>query len=131
MLRPEQYEAIHWLSQPKQSGLTKEEIAEKCGVTRQTLHRWEQNEDFQDELRVKISDNILSRIPEVADAMFNSAVKNGSSNAAKLLFQAAGMLKSTVEYSNKNKEMAPSLDREALKLRLEKLKADDQDQATH
>lgn len=122
MLRPEQYEAIHYLSQPKQAGLTKEEIAEKCGVSRQSLHRWEQSEEFQNELRLKISDNILSRIPEVADAMFESAVKNKSSNAAKILFQAAGMLKSQVEYSNRNKEVAPAIDRASLQARIEKLK---------
>lgn len=122
MLRPEQYEAIHYLSQPKQAGLTKEEIAEKCQTTRQSLHRWEQSEEFQNELRLKISDNILSRIPEVADAMFESAVKNKSSNAAKILFQAAGMLKSQVEYSNRNKEMQPDIDRAALQARIEKLK---------
>jgi transcriptional regulator with XRE-family HTH domain len=132
MLRPEQYEALHWLSQVRHGGLTKEEIAEKCGVSRMTLHRWEQTEEFQSELRVKISDNILSRLPEVAEAMFESAIKNKSSNAAKLLFSAAGMLKSQIEYSNRNKEMAPTIDRESLKARLEQFKASDQnDQATH
>lgn len=122
MLRPEQYEAIHYLSQPKQAGLTKEEIAEKCGVSRQSLHRWEQSDVFQQELRAKISDNILSKLPEVADAMFESAVKNKSANAAKLLFAAAGMLKSQVEYSNRNKEVAPAIDRASLQARIEKLK---------
>lgn len=124
MLRPEQYEAIHYLSQPKQAGLTKEEIAEKCGVSRMTLHRWESLPEFQDELRAKISDNILSKLPEVADAMFESAVKNKSANAAKLLFAAAGMLKSQVEYSNRNrnKEAPPEIDRASLQARIEKLK---------
>lgn len=125
MLRAEQYLAIHYLSQPKQGGLTKEEIAEQCGVSRQSLHRWEGNPEFQEELRVKISDNILSRIPEVADAMFESAVKNKSSNAAKLLFQAAGMLKSQIEYSNRSKEIEPGINRDALKLRLEQLRANE------
>lgn len=126
MLKAEQYEAIHYLAQPKQAGLTKEEIAQKCGVSRMTLHRWEALPEFQDELRLKLSDNILSRLPEVAEAMIESAVKNKSANAAKILFQAAGMLKSQVEYSNRNKEMAPSIDRESLKARLEQIKSQQQ-----
>jgi len=125
MLRPEQQLAIHYLAQPKQGGLTKEEIAKECGVSRQSLHNWEQSEDFQNELRSKIGENILSRIPEVAEAMIESAVKNKSSNAAKILFQSAGLFKSQVEYTNKNKEVAPVIDRNALKLRLEKLKAEE------
>lgn len=120
MLKPEQYIAIEYLAQPGHGGLTQEEIAQKCGVSRMTLYKWRKDPKFQDELRRQIAVNTMNRLPEVIDAMVDSAIKHKSSNAAKLIMQACGMLKdhSVVEVREEKK-----IKTEELKAEIERFKA--------
>jgi transposase-like protein len=103
MLKPEQLEAIKYLAQPKNGGLTLDEVADKVGVSRQTLYRWRQELEFQDEIKREIGRNTMSRIPEVLEAMMKSAIQNGSSNAAKLILQSVGMLTDKLEVDDRTK----------------------------
>lgn len=110
MLKPEQYITIQYLAQPRNGGLTQEEIAEKCGVSRQTLYKWRQSEEFQNELRKEIRRNAMDKLPEVIDAMVESAVKLKSAAAAKLILQATGMLVEKIEIEKKDEKRLPDLE---------------------
>ncbi len=92
MLKPEQYIAISYFAQVKNGGLTYEQIAEICGVTPSTLWRWKQNEEFREELRRQIKKYALDRMPEVIDALLETAIKRKSIAAAELLMEATGMV---------------------------------------
>ncbi|MGW8423993.1 hypothetical protein ACWGJQ_00630 [Peribacillus simplex] len=50
-LKPEKYAAIKLLVQPKNEGLTFDEVADSVAVTRQRLYRWCQNINFNDEIK--------------------------------------------------------------------------------
>lgn len=119
MLKPEQYKAIEYLAQVKHGGLTQDEIAEECGVARQTLYRWRKDPQFQVELRVQIANNTMNRLPEVMDAMVESAIKLKSAAAAKLIMQACDMLTDRVEVVSPNKE---TLDIDGMRAEIERFK---------
>ncbi|MFB6362489.1 phBC6A51 family helix-turn-helix protein [Paenibacillus elgii] len=123
MLKPEQYTAIEWLSQIKHGGKTKEEIAQLCGVSRQTLHRWERDDEFQDELRKEIARGAMNRLPEVINAMVDSAITLKSAAAAKLIFQSCSMLVDEVRIEETRRKSTEPTDIEALKAKLEAFKA--------
>lgn len=118
MLKPEHYVAIEYLSQVRNGGLTQDEIAEKCGVSRQTLHRWRQSDVFQAELRKQIARNTMDRLPEVMNAMVDSAISLKSAAAAKLIMQATDMLTDKVEIDDKRSSLN-TVDVVALRQRLE------------
>lgn len=120
MLKPEQYTAIEWLVQPKHGGKTLEEIAELCGVSRQTLHTWRRSEAFQDELKAEVRRLTSDRLGEVMAAMIDGAVKDRNAAAAKLLLQANGMLTDNVAINVQPAEKTTDVD--ALRARLEALK---------
>ena len=54
-LNAEHLLAIQWLSQPRKGGKTDEQIAEICGVSRQSIHNWRKDAMFEAELKLKIS----------------------------------------------------------------------------
>jgi len=121
MLKPEQLTAIEWLVQPKHGGKTYEEIAELCGVTRQTLHTWRKSAEFQDELKREVVSRSAERLGDVINAMVESAVTHKSAAAAKIILQANGMLTDKVEVkTNAN----AGTDIEALRSRIAALRSD-------
>lgn len=120
MLRPEQYTAIEWLVQPKHGGKTLEEIAELCGVSRQTLYTWRRSDEFQAELKAEVRRYSADRLGEVMDAMIRSAIEEGSAAAGKLVLQANAMLTDKVEVETRTSES--SVDIDGLRARLESYK---------
>ncbi|MFY4775508.1 phBC6A51 family helix-turn-helix protein [Metabacillus sp. RGM 3146] len=96
-LTAEQHIAVKYLAQVKRGGLKQEEIAQECGVTRQTLYRWRKDPLFQQELKQEIVRNTQDRLPEIMDALADHAIKSGNAAAAKLILQANGMLTDKVE----------------------------------
>ena len=48
-LKPEQYEAIAYMVQPKMDGLTYDEIAERIGVDERTIRNWRKTPEFDAE----------------------------------------------------------------------------------
>ncbi|NMD69612.1 hypothetical protein HHO41_04865 [Bacillus sp. DNRA2] len=124
MLKKEQLEAIKYLAQPKNGGLTQDQIAEAVGVTRMTLHRWKQDIEFQDELKREIGRNTMNRIPDVLEAMFKSATQHGSANAAKLILQSVGMLTDKLEVEDRTKHSEqPKHDVETMQAEIERIRA--------
>ncbi|SMO92817.1 phBC6A51 family helix-turn-helix protein [Melghirimyces algeriensis] len=97
-LEARHYKAIYYLSQPNHGGLTMEEIAKECGVSRKSLYEWKKSELFQRELKKEIRRTVGDRIPEVIDAMFREAIENGSGKHAELLLKTYGdMLTDKIE----------------------------------
>jgi len=122
-LKAEQYEAIGYLAQPKNGGLTLDEVAETVGVSRQTLYRWRQDIEFNDEIKRQINRNTMSRIPEVLDAMIESAVNNKSSNAAKIVLQSVGLLTDRLEVEDRTKQKeSPTSDIDTMKAEIERMR---------
>ncbi|NRG26138.1 helix-turn-helix domain-containing protein [Bacillus circulans] len=121
MLKAEQYQAIQYLAQPKNGGFTHEQIAEKVGVTRQTLFRWRQDIEFQDELRRELSRNTAEKMGDVAEAMYKEALK-GNAAAAKLLYQTTGLLTDKLEIEDRTKRPAETTDIEAMKAKIAEMR---------
>lgn len=119
MLKPEQYNAIEWLAQPKHGGKTYDEIAELCGVSRQTLWQWRRSEEFQTEMKREVVRYTSDRLGDVMNAMVNSAITLNSAAAAKLIMEANGMLSSKIELTTKPEQ---AVDIETLRKRIEALK---------
>jgi transposase-like protein len=125
MLKPEQVEACKYLAQPKQSGLTHEQIAEKVGVSRQTLYRWRQEIEFQDEVKREINRNTMNRIPDVIDSLFTQATKDNqpSAKAAELLLKTVSMLNDRLEVDDRSKKREqPTHDIDAMKAEIERMR---------
>ncbi|PEL06727.1 phBC6A51 family helix-turn-helix protein [Bacillus sp. AFS017336] len=96
-IKTEQYIAIQYLAQPKNGGLTIEEIAKKCGVSRATVFNWRKQPLFEKELKAEMVRQSRNRLPEVIEALTDMVIKGGNAAAAKLLLQMNGMLSDKVE----------------------------------
>ncbi|MBH9965578.1 phBC6A51 family helix-turn-helix protein [[Bacillus] enclensis] len=124
-LKPEQLNAIKLLAQPKQGGLTHEEIAEKVGVTRQTLYNWRQDVRFNDEIKREISRNTMQHIPAIIDSLVKQATKESqpSAKAAELLLKTVSMLNDRLEIEDRSKSSENSTtDIDAMKAEIERMK---------
>jgi transcriptional regulator with XRE-family HTH domain len=125
MLKPEQLEAITYLSQPHNAGLTHEQIAEKVGVSRQTLYRWRQDVAFTDGIKREINRNTMNRIPEVIESLFNQATKANqpSAKAAELLLKTVSMLNDRLEVEDRTKRPSePTADIDAMKAEIARMR---------
>jgi AcrR family transcriptional regulator len=101
-LKPEQEVAIHYLSQVGHGGLTQEEIAKECGVSRMTLYNWRTKDvEFQKALKRAIVANTLSDLPAVAKSMVDASVEDRNAAAAKLIFQMHEMLSDSLKIEEK------------------------------
>jgi predicted transcriptional regulator len=100
-LRVEHYTAIEFLALPKQGGFTMDQIAEKCGVSRQTIHNWRKNPAFEAELKRQIIRNTQKHLPELTQAMVKHAIEQGNAAMAKLVLQMNDMLTDAVSVDEK------------------------------
>lgn len=124
-LKPEQIQAIKYLAQPKQGGLTHEQIAEKVGVSRQTLYNWRQDIRFTDEIKREINRNTMHRIPDVIDSLLTQATKENqpSAKAAELLLKTVSMLNDRLEVEDRTKkDDNQATDIDAMKAEIERMK---------
>lgn len=96
-LKPEHYAAIRLLAQPKQGGLTAQEIADKVGVARSTLFEWKKDPLFERELNREIVRNGRNMLPEVIENMYKVAIETDNAAMAKLVLQLNGLLTDKVE----------------------------------
>ena len=101
-LSPEQYAAIALLSLPKRGGMTYEQVAEKVGVDVRTLHRWRQDDRFNDELKRKIMRDTIDRLPEVMASVPEHIINDGNAAMFRTLLQAQGLLTEKVELEQRN-----------------------------
>lgn len=124
-LKPEQLQAIKYLAQPKQGGLTHEEIAEKVGVSRQTLYNWRRGIEFNDEIKREINRNTMHRIPDVIDSLLTQATKEQqpSAKAAELLLKTVSMLNDRLEVEDRTKkDDNQATDIDAMKAEIERMR---------
>jgi predicted transcriptional regulator len=109
-LRPEQLVAIGYLSQPNKGGKTMNEIAAECGVSRQAVYKWTQDDEFDAELRRQTKRNVSKLVPDVVNAMYDASVADKNAAAAKLILTMAEMLTDKVEVDTKGSDKTPSID---------------------
>jgi len=65
---------------------TKEQICEDCGITRQTLYRWERNPDYQN-LYMERSREVLRQFEPTVNKALQIAIMRGDVQAIKLFYQ--------------------------------------------
>jgi hypothetical protein len=99
-LRAEHYIAIEYLALPKKERPTIEHIAEKCEVSKQTIHNWKKNPAFEAELKRQIIRNTQKHLPDLTQAMVKHASK-GNAAMAKLVLQMNDMLTDAVSVDEK------------------------------
>lgn len=132
-LKAEQWVAIEWLAQVKNGGKSLEEIAQLCGVSRVQLWKWRRDDEFQRELKREIMRYSVNRLPEVIEAMVESAITLKSAAAAKIILQANEMLVDQVRIEEKNRNEAFDVD--ALQERIasykKRMQADDDVKLPH
>lgn len=95
--------AIQWLSQPKKGGKSFEEIAELCGVHRNTLLEWRKDPLFEKTLKAEMIRRSQDRLPELIESLADIAIRDGNAAMAKLALQINGMLTDKVEIETKGK----------------------------
>ncbi len=117
-LNDKQIAAITILSQPKRGGLTYDQVAEKVGVSRQTLYDWRQNDDFNNELKRRIVANTIDRLPEVMQAVPDIIINEGNAAMLRTLLQTHGMLSDKVEVTSSEK----TTDIDTIKAEIERLR---------
>jgi transcriptional regulator with XRE-family HTH domain len=119
-LNENQLRAIKYLAQP--NGMSQEEIAEKVGVSRQTLYRWRSDLDFQDEIKREINRNTLAHIPAVMNTLQKKAVE-GDNKSAELLLKSLSMLNNVVEVEDrKSPRSERTHDVDAMKAEIERMR---------
>ena len=121
-LNTEHMTAIQYLALPHKGGKTDAEIAEICGVSRQTIYNWKQDPTFNAELKRQIVRNTAERLPELVDSMMDVAIAEGNASMAKLILTMNEMLTQHIEVTQTAGDDTPDLD--ALKARLDALKED-------
>lgn len=114
-----QIAAITILAQPKRGGLTYEQVAEQVGVTRQTLHEWRKDANFNEELKKEIVRNTLDDLPAIMASIPQHIINDGNAALFRTLLQAHGLLTEKVEVAN----VQGDSDADAIKAEIERMKA--------
>ncbi len=80
---------------------TIEQIADHCGVTRQSLWRWMQKPEFVAEYKARVDAELGSRRSQVASALIKGATRPGPGQAAmqKIYWQKLGEFSETLNVS--------------------------------
>lgn len=121
-LTPQQLQAIEYFKQPNNGGLTYDEIGEKVGVSRQTLHAWMNKDHFYDELKKQIVKNTAKRLPEVLESIPEQIIKSGNAAMLRTYLQMHGMLQENHVIENKGGNVDTASDVESLKQDIERFK---------
>lgn len=98
-LTKKQINAISYFINPKINSITK--IAEKAGVSRQTIYDWMDDEEFKQVLDKKIDQYVNSQTANVWKSLIEQA-RNGSVPAIKLFFEMEGKYKERKEITGKD-----------------------------
>lgn len=108
--------AIGLLSQPDKAGFSYEEVAEQCGVSVRTLHRWRNDKQFKLAVAEQSLENVREVLPNVLNAHIQRA-EGGNMKAIELFYKLFGLLveKQEIEQSvgssdKGNDELAEELD---------------------
>jgi DNA-binding XRE family transcriptional regulator len=79
---------------------TKEQIAEACGITRMTLHRWERNPDYQD-LYMKRSWEVLRQFQPMVNKALQIAILKQDIRAIELYYKLTENIRESMEITFK------------------------------
>lgn len=101
-LNTEHLMAINYFALPNKGGKTNEEIAEICGVSRQSIQNWRNDPLFERELKKQMVRNSQDRLPELIESLSEIAIRDGNAAMAKLALQINGMLVDKVEVETKD-----------------------------
>lgn len=101
-LSEKQYAAIAILAMPKRAGLTYDEVAEKVGVSRQTLYEWRNQDAFNDEMKKQVLRNAVEHLPDMFASIPKHVIEDGNAALFRTYIQSLGMLTEKVEVDNKN-----------------------------
>lgn len=120
-LNDKQIAAITILATPGRAGLTYDEVADKVGVSRQTLLNWRNAEYFSKELARTIVRNTVDDLPEIFASIPGHIINDGNAAMFRTLLQAQGLLTERVEVETSDRR----IDLGALKSQLSGLKSKD------
>lgn len=97
-----QYAAIALLALPKRGGLTYDEIAERVGVSRQTLYEWRNQDAFNDEMKKQVLRNAVEHLPDMYASIPQHVIQDGNAALFRTYLQSLGMLTEKVEVESKD-----------------------------
>lgn len=120
-LNDKQIAAITILATPGRGGLTYDEVADKVGVSRQTLLNWRNADYFSNELKRTIVRNTVDDLPDIFASIPQHIINDGNAAMFRTLLQAQGLLTERVEVETSDKR----IDLGALKSQLSGLKAEE------
>jgi AcrR family transcriptional regulator len=109
-LNERQYAAIALLATPKRSGLTYDEVAERVGVSRQTLYEWRNLDHFNEEMKKQVLRNAVEHLPDMFASVPKHVIEDGNAALFRTYIQSLGMLTEKVEVDNKGGNTASDID---------------------
>ena len=98
-LNEKQLAAVALLALPKRGGLTYEQIAERVGVSRQTLYEWRNQDEFNEEIKKQVLRNAVEHLPDMYAAVPRHVIEEGNAALFRTYLQSLGMLTEKVEVS--------------------------------
>ena len=119
-LNEKQIAAVALLTEVGTDSLTYEEIAERVGVTPNTLRRWRtQDDEFINEVIAQTRRNAVGDLPRVMRAVPDIIVNSENAAMLRTWLQSIGALTERVEVDNKT---SGSDDVDAMRRQLERFK---------
>nr|WP_272898891.1 phBC6A51 family helix-turn-helix protein [Brevibacillus laterosporus] len=82
----------------------------ESNVSERTIYNWKNDSAFEKELIAQMRRNVRDMIPAVNKLIFDTAIKEGNTAAAKLLYQQVGLLTDKVGVKTKNTGEVPDID---------------------
>lgn len=122
-LNEKQHAAIALLAIPKRGGLTYEEVAERVGTSRVSLHAWRKLPTFNTELKRQIVSNTIDDLPEIMASFKDHIVKDGNAALARVFMQAHDMLTDKLEVDNKGGSGSSADTIDAMKAKIEQMRS--------
>lgn len=101
---------IDWVATPStlKDIKTQKEFSEEFAIDESTLSRWKDDDDFWDEVRVRIKKWAKAKTPNVVNAIYRGATdvgESGQSANAKLWLQWVDDWSETIKVDNDNEEI--------------------------
>ena len=118
-LNEKQLAAVAILALPDRGGLTYKQVAERVGVSEQTLHNWRKLDEFNEEIKKQVLRNAVDDLPNIFASVPKHIIEEGNAAMFRTFIQSLGMLTEKVEV-NDNRESVADVD--AIKAEIERIK---------
>ena len=102
VMNEKQWTAIAILATPGRGNMTYDEVAEKVGVSRMTIHRWRQDDKFNEEVKKQVLRNATEYLPDMYASIPKHVIEDGNAAMFRTFIQSLGMLTDKVEIDNKS-----------------------------